>query len=178
MSNSRKKVIVRRFTGDTLPGYLPLCSIVRGQTVVDLLDLGGRILPLTLADIKTVSYVREFNLTDPVNPERLLRRTFLARPRNEGLWLRLTFRSGETLEGLAPTDISLLDAMQNDAGLHLIPPDTRSNTQHIFVPRAAITDLQLLAVITTPSRRRGPAAPLDQAGAEAVQEEAVQEELF
>ncbi|HEX4650984.1 MAG TPA: hypothetical protein VH250_05710 [Granulicella sp.] len=148
MSNSRKKVIVRRFTGDTLPGYLPLSSIVRAQTAVDLLDLTGRIVPLALADIKTVSYVREFNLGDTVNPERLLRRTFLARPRNEGLWVRVAFRTGEILEGLAATDLSLLDSIQNDAGLHLIPPDTRTNTQHIFVPRTAITDLQLLAVIT------------------------------
>jgi hypothetical protein len=170
MSNSRKKVIVRRFTGDTLPGYLPLSSIVREQSVVDLLDLGGRIVPLALAEIKTINYVRDFNLGDAVNPERLLRRTFLARPRNEGLWLRLTFRSGEILEGLAATDLSLFDAMQNDAGLHLVPPDTRTNTQHIFVPRCAITDLHLIAVITSPSRRRPLIAAADG--------EAIQEELF
>jgi hypothetical protein len=173
MSNSRKKVIVRRFTGDTLPGYLPLSSIVRGQTMVDLLDLTGRIVPLVLADIKMVSYVREFNLGDTVNPERLARRTFLARPRNEGLWLRLTFRSGEALEGLAAIDLSLLDSIQNDAGLHLIPPDTRTNTQHVFVPRSAITDLQVLGVITTPSRRKALATP-----APGDTRASVQEELF
>jgi hypothetical protein len=173
MSNSRKKVIVRRFTGDTLPGYLPLSSIVRGQTMLDLLDLTGRIVPLLLTDIKMVSYVREFNLGDTVNPERLARRTFLARPRSEGLWLRLTFRTGEALEGLAATDLSLLDSIQNDAGLHLVPPDTRTNTQHIFVPRSAITDLQVLGVITTPSRRK-PLAPSAQQGPH----RAVQEELF
>ncbi|HWZ51669.1 MAG TPA: hypothetical protein VNW54_09400 [Granulicella sp.] len=171
MSSSRKKVIVRRFTGDTLPGYLPLSSIVRGHSVVDLLDLTGRILPLALADIKTVSYVREFNLTDGVNPERLFRRTFLARPRTEGLWLRLTFRTGEVLEGLAPTDLSLLDSIQNDAGLHLIPPDTRTNTQRIFVPRSAVTELQLLAVITSPSRRKALVEPTEEEVRKAIQEE-------
>jgi hypothetical protein len=170
MSNSRKKVIVRRFTGDTLPGYLPLSSIVRGRTTVDLLDLEGRIVPLSLADIKTVSYVREFNLGDTVNPERLFRRTFLARPRNEGLWVRVTFRTGEALEGLAATDLSLLDSIQNDAGLHLIPPDTRTNTQHIFVPRTAITEMQLLAVITP----RKPLPPPKQKAPQPV----VQDELF
>jgi hypothetical protein len=171
MSNSRKKVIVRRFTGDTLPGYLPLSSIVRGQTVVDLLDLTGRIVPLALAEIKTVSYVREFNLGDTVNPERLFRRTFLARPRNEGLWVRVTFRTGEALEGLAATDLSLLDSIRNDAGLYLVPPDTRTNTQHIFVPRTAITELQLLAVIT-------PRKPLPTAKQETPQTVALQNELF
>jgi len=44
--------------------------------------------------------------------------------------------------------------MLNDAGLFLTPPDTRSNTQRIYVPRAAIAELLLLAVITTPSRRK------------------------
>ena len=89
-----------------------------------------------------------------MNPERLLRRTFLARPRSEGLWLRLTFTAGDMLEGLAPTDHTLLDDLVNDAGLFLIPPDTRSNTQRIFVPRTSIAELTLLAVVTSPSKKK------------------------
>src|SRR5580698_9014506 len=92
MSNSRKKVIVRRFSGDTLPGYLSHAASVRN--------------------------VRDFNLADTQNSERLSRRAFLARPRTEGLWLRLTFRTGDLLEGLAPTDATLLDDIIHDAGLH------------------------------------------------------------
>jgi hypothetical protein len=167
MSNSPKKVLVRRFSGDILPGYLPQSAFVRHHAI-DLLDLAGRLIPLPLNDIKTISYVRDFNLSDPVNPERLTRRAFLARPRTEGLWLRLIFRSGDLLEGLAPTDRSLLDALADDDGLFLTPPDTRSNTQRLYVPRAALTDLQLLAVITTPSRRQPRPAP---AAAEDLQEE-------
>jgi hypothetical protein len=158
MSSAHKKVILRRFTGDTHPGYLALSSFVHDQSV-DLLDLGGRIVSLPIEDIKYICYVRDFNLTDSANPERLTRRTFLARPRTEGLWLRLTFRSGDLLEGLAASDISLLDGLVQDTGLHLIPPDTRSNTQRIYVPRSSIADLQLIAVITSPSRRKStPAA--------------------
>jgi len=166
MSSAHKKVIVRRFTGDILPGYLPLSTFVRNKTV-DLLDLGGRVISLSLNDIKHICYVRDFNLTDTVNPERLTRRTFLARPRTEGLWLRLTFRTEDQLEGLAPIDITLLDDTLNDAGLFLTPPDTRSNTQRIYVPRPAITDLQLIAVITTPSRRK----PLPAASVPTMQED-------
>jgi hypothetical protein len=162
MSSAHKKVIVRRFTGDTLPGYLPLANFVRGKAperALDLLDLTGRVVSLFLNDIKHICYVRDFNLTDPSNPERLTRRTFLARPRTEGLWLRLTFRTEDQLEGLAPIDATLLDDLVNDAGLFLTPPDTRSNTQRMYVPRSAITDLQLIAVITTPSRKKNlPAA--------------------
>lgn len=157
MSSAHKKVIVRRFIGETLPGYLPLSGFVRQQSpqnTLDLLDLGGRILSLPLNDIKYICYVRDFNLTDTTNPERLTRRTFLARPRTEGLWLRMTFRSGDLLEGLAPTDLTLLDDLIRDTGLHLTPPDTRSNTQRLYVPRTSLTELQLIAVITTPSRRK------------------------
>jgi hypothetical protein len=156
MSSAHKKVIVRRFTGETLPGYLPLTGFVRhhAQPALDLLDLTGRIVPLLLNDIKHVSYVRDFNLQDTSNPERLTRRNFLAKPRSEGLWLRMTFRSGDVLEGLAPIDITLTDDLIHDIGLHLTPPDTRSNTQRIYIPRTSLTDLQLLAVITTPSRRK------------------------
>jgi hypothetical protein len=166
MSSAHKKVIVRRVTGETLPGYLPLSTFVRNRGL-ELLDLSGRVIPLLINDIKHICYVREFNLHDTVNPERLTRRTFLARPRTEGLWLRMTFRGGDILEGLAPTDVGLVDDVINDAGLHVSPPDTRSNTQRIYVPRTSLTELQLLAVITTPSRRK----PLPAASVPSMQED-------
>jgi hypothetical protein len=153
MSSAHKKVIVRRFTGETLPGYLPFSNFVRNRGI-DLLDLSGRVIPLPLNDIKHICYVRDFNLQDNINPERLTRRNFLAKPRTEGLWLRMTFRTGDVLEGLAPLDITLTDDLIGDQGLQISPPDTRSNTQRIFVPRSSLTDLVLLAVITTPSRRK------------------------
>jgi hypothetical protein len=64
MSSSHKKVIVRRFTGDVLSGYLPLSGFVRHRSL-DLLDLSGHIIPLFLNDIKLISYVRDFNLSSP-----------------------------------------------------------------------------------------------------------------
>jgi hypothetical protein len=157
MANTQKKVIVRCFNGAVFPGYLPVGAFVRTDATtaqLDLLDLGGRIVPVLLDEVKMISYVRDFNLTDTSNPERLARRTFLARPRTEGLWLRLTFRGGDLLEGLAATDLTLLTSILEDGGLFLTPPDTRSNTQRIFIPRSAVIDLQLIAVITTPSRKK------------------------
>ena len=173
-SSSRKKVIVRRLTGETVPGYLPLSGFLRNRSTepaIDLLDLSGHVISIFIKDIKHICYVRDFNLNDTATPERLTRRTFLARPRSEGLWLRLTFRAlpstaasaaaspPDQLEGLAPIDASLLDDLVGDAGLQLTPPDVRSNTQRVYVPRAAIADLQLIAVITTPSRKKTLPAP-------------------
>lgn len=165
MSSAKKKVILRRMTGEILPGYLPLSGFTRGSgsaRVVELLDLLGRLIEVPLSDVRMISYVRDFNLSDTLNPERLTRRAFLARPRNEGVWVRMTLRpsdryperSPEALEGLAAADISLLDSLIEDSGLYVAPPDIRSNTQRIFVPRAAMESLQVLAVITTPSRTK------------------------
>jgi hypothetical protein len=160
---SRKKVLVRTLDHAIHPGYLPPSDLLAldAPDSIDLLDLSARTHPIPLADIRTIAFVRDFNLADPHNPENLLRRAFLARPRTEGLWLRLTFAAGDTLEGLAPLDLSLLDSLLTDRGLFLIPPDIRSNTQRLFVPRTAIAALQLLAVITTPSKPKPQEPVLD-----------------
>ena len=71
-----------------------------------------------------------------------------------GLWLRLTLADGDELEGLAANDRSLVDG----AGLLLTPPDTRSNTQRIYVPRQAIQTLEVLSLIGAAGRKRAEAA--------------------
>jgi hypothetical protein len=172
MASSRKKVILRTIANAILPGYLPVTGLVEtrsGVHTIDLLDLEGRITPIPLDTIRSIAYVRDFNLGDRDDPERLTRRTFLARPRAEGLWLRLTLTGTGTgssekdiLEGLAPLDLSLVDALLEDRGLFLIPPDIRSNTQRLFIPRHAFTDLQILAVITTPSKPKPKSVADDQ----------------
>jgi hypothetical protein len=54
------------------------------------------------------------------------------------------------LEGLMPNDLTQVTA----DGFFLNPPDTRSNTQRIFVPRSAVAELTVLAVIGSQARRR------------------------
>ncbi|MHB1023276.1 MAG: DUF6982 domain-containing protein [Acidobacteriaceae bacterium] len=155
MSASHKKVIVRRFNLDWVPGYLQPLEFVSGSGAaarLDLLDLSGRILQLPLPEIKMVSFVRDFNPNDQ-HPERLLRKNFVARPRSEGLWLRLSFRDNDQMEGLAANDLSLFEP----EGLLLAPPDSRSNTQRIYVPRTAISSLQVIAVIGGGGRRKAAA---------------------
>lgn len=161
MASSRKKAIVRTVTNQLLHGYLPLAGLLDRGTV-SLLDLEGRILPIPLESIRSIAYVRDFNLSDRSDPERLTRRTFLARPRSEGLWIRLTLVGGDILEGLAPIDLSLIDGLLDDRGIFLIPPDIRSNTQRLYIPRSAIAEVQLLAVITTPSKPKPARDPTPQ----------------
>lgn len=155
MAGSQKKVILRRFTPGLLWGYLPPTGFVRGDGL-DLLDLSGRVQTVPLADVKYAAFVRDFNTNDSSAPERLLRKTFLARPRTEGLWLRLVLRDGDLVEGLAPLDLSLVDGFEKERGVQLVPPDVRGNTQRLYIPRAAIETMEVLAVVTTPSKRKGP----------------------
>jgi hypothetical protein len=68
------------------------------------------------------------------------------------------------LEGLAANDRTLVEG----AGLLLTPPDTRSNTQRIYVPRQAIQTLEVLSLIGAARRKR----------AEAQKPSGVQPDLF
>ena len=148
MSSSQKKVIVRLLPGDIIQGYLPASGFVH-QGQISYLNLHGRLTTVPLSAIKMISYVRDFNLSDLRNPERLYRRSFISRPRMNGLWVRITFREGaDSLEGTASVDSSLLDGFVQDAGVYIVPPDARANTQRVYVPRAAMENFEILALIT------------------------------
>ena len=162
MSAARKPVIVRKLTRDWCAGYAA-ANLAAESTELELLDTSGKLIKIDLSVVKWVCYVRELNVgegsggTDSQSPERLLRRRFSSRPRIAGLWLRLTLSDGDELEGVAANDRSLVDG----AGLLLTPPDTRSNTQRVFVPRGTIREFTILGVIApgTPARQRSGAQP-------------------
>jgi hypothetical protein len=153
MAEAQKKVIVRRFNASTVSGYMPANGFL-DSNIIALMDTEGRAILFPINEIKWIAYVRDFNPEDLAEPERLGRRTFPARPRTEGLWLRMIFRDGDALEGLAALDITFLDSIVTDHGLMATVPDARSNTQRIYVPRSALTSLGLLGVITSPTRRK------------------------
>jgi len=150
MPSTHKKVIVRKLDRDAVQGYLAPASFVT-EGKLELLNTAGKMVLIDLSDIKGVYFVREFN-----DAEGLSRKTFAGRPRSEGLWERLKFRDNDLLEGMMPNDLSQLVA----EGFFINPPDTRGNTQRIFVPKIALESLTVLAVIGGPqSRRKARPAP-------------------
>jgi len=158
MGSARKPVIVRKFSRECYSGY---AGAVFGQDspALELLDLTGKVLSVAWDAVKWVCYVRDFSSSsDTANPERLLQKKFTVRPRAAGLWLRMTLNDGDELEGIAANDRSLVAG----AGLLVTPPDTRSNTQRIYVPRQAIQTLEVVGLIGATGRKRRPEA----AGAE------------
>jgi Family of unknown function (DUF6982) len=151
MPSTHKKVVVRKMDRDTVNGYVAPAHYVQ-EGKLELLNTSGNVVAIDLSDIKGVYFVREFG-----DSESFVRKTFTSRPRTEGLWVRLKFKDNEILEGMMPNDLS-----QNlPEGFLINPPDLRSNTQRIFVPRSALDSLTVLAVIGGARRhRRG--TPTDQ----------------
>ena len=114
---------------------------------IDLLTPDGEHQEIPLARVRSIYFVREFS--DDFEPER---KAFLSRPKLDGLWVRLRYSDGETIEGVVPND--LLTMLDN--GIQITPPDLNSTTDRIFIPRAALTELTVLGVVGI--SRRKPAA--------------------
>jgi len=147
MPSTHKKVIVRKMDRDSVNGYVGGRFLVDGK--LEILNTSGNMIQIDLKDVKGVYFVREWGDVD------LARKTFTTRPRTEGLWVRLTFRDNEQLEGTMPNNL----ANAQPEGFLINPPDSRSNTQRIFVPRSALTELAVLGVVGTPQKRRAPGVP-------------------
>ena len=144
MPSTHKKVVVRKLDRDSINGYVAPANFVQDGKL-ELLNTSGNVVAIELKDIKVVYFVREFGDSDSLS-----RKTFTTRPRTEGLWVRLKFTDNEIMEGMMPNDLAL-----NMAEGYLInPPDLRSNTQRIFVPRNAVESLTVLAVIGAARRSR------------------------
>jgi hypothetical protein len=148
MPSTHKKVIVRKMDRDSVSGYVTQANFVNDGKL-ELLNTAGTVIAIDLREIKGVYFVREFG-----DSEVLVRKTFTTRPRSDGLWIRLRFKDGEVIEGLLPNDL----LQQIPEGFLINPPDQRSNTQRVFVPRTALESVTVLAVIGAAHRRRRAAA--------------------
>jgi hypothetical protein len=152
MASTHKKITLRKLDRDSMNGFVSSHFIHEGK--LEMLNTAGNLVTVDLKEIKCVYFVREFGDADELN-----RKTFTTRPRTEGLWVRLRFKDNDQLEGMMPNDLTQL----LPEGFLINPPDTRSNTQRIFVPRTALSELTVLAVIGGPAARRRKAAekPVD-----------------
>ena len=137
-----KKVVVRRLDHQLIKGFVDSASYLKSD-VIEMLDREGRALTVPLAEIKGIFFVREFD----GNSQRSERKLFKSRPRMAGLWVQMTFKDQEILEGLLPGN--LIEC--SPEGFLLTPADLYSNNLKIFVPRSALSDITALGVI--PDRR-------------------------
>jgi hypothetical protein len=137
-------VIIKQMDGQTLPGYLIPYGLTQADSV-DLLTPEGDHQSIKLSGIQKIYFVRSFS-----EPPASSRKAFLSRPKLPGLWARMTFRDGDTLEGILGND--LLDVLDN--GLLVTPPDLSGNCHRIFVPRSALAGFTVLGVVGAARPRR------------------------
>jgi hypothetical protein len=153
MSSSRKKVIVRQYDGPIVWGYASSDGFVTDDAV-EILDPAAKLIFIALKKIKHIAYVRDFNLDDPDDPERMGKRMFSGRPRGEGLWVRLEFQNQEILEGLTHFDLTFLHDLEVNKGVLITVPDTKSNTLKVFAPTSSLASIQVLGWVTSPSKQK------------------------
>lgn len=144
-SSSNKKVLVVRFDRETLAGFVQTPGGLEGDRV-ELLQPDGSLVQVPFSETKLVCFVRDFEAGETW-PEH---RSFATRPKSSGLWARFRFRDGDWLEGILPNNLLQMEA----GGFSAIPPDPSFQNQRIFVPRAALSSVEVLGVIGSPLRRR------------------------
>ena len=145
-SSTNKKVHIQRFDRESLAGFVNPATYLT-PTGVELLHLSGNVQVIPYGDIKILYFVRDFPDGEPAE-----RRTFVSRPKLDGLWIRMMFRDRDTLEGVIPNNLLQVDPV----GFVAIPPDS---TQRVFVPRSALAEVQVLGVVGSPLRRTAKKPP-------------------
>ena len=148
--SSNKKVLVVRFDRETLRGFVQTPGGFESDAV-EMLTPEGSLQRIPYSETKLVCFVRDLEGAETWREHR----SFAARPKSAGLWVRLAFRDGDAMEGMIANNLLLTEP----AGFSIIPPDPTFQNQRIFVPRAALADVQVLGVIGSPLRRRPAKAP-------------------
>lgn len=150
-SSTNKKVLVARFDKGPVEGF---AQIPEGLSPdgLDVLSQSGSVVHVALADVRAVCFIREFDQGETWQKQR----TFLSRPKAPGLWVRVKFRDGEQLEGVMQNNL----AAEPD-GFAITPPDPTFQNQRLFIPREAVTTVEVLGVIGSPLKRRTPKPDID-----------------
>ena len=141
--STNKKVLVSRFDRETLTGFVNPQAYLQREGL-ELLSQGGSVSIIPYSEVKLVCFVRDFQQGEPRKELRL----FTTRPKMEGLWLRMHFRDGDAMDGILPNNLLQLDSF----GFSVIPPDPGFQNQRIFVPKAALSQTQVLGVVGSPLR--------------------------
>ena len=146
-SSTTKKVLIRRFEREPLVGFVNPHVYLR-EGGIELMTPGGAVTLIPYGEVKTVCFVKDFDAAD-TEPER---KVFNTRPKTDGLWVRITFRDDEVMEGILANNLLQLEPR----GFTIVPPDPYSNNQRIFLPKVALKELQVLGVVGSPLKRRKP----------------------
>jgi hypothetical protein len=142
---TNKRVLLARFDRETLAGFVQTPGAF-GADSIELLTPEGALLKVPYAEMKVLCFVRDFEAGETWREHR----SFSTRPKSPGLWVRLLFRDGDSVEGMIANNLMLVEP----AGFSIVPPDPTFQNQKLFVPRTALADVQVLGVIGSPLKRK------------------------
>ncbi len=139
---SNQKVVIRYTDGRVLRGFVPKRNDTPLQdTLSDSLvvkESGGKRVKVVASDLKAIFFVRSFE----GNPDYAEFRVFSSRPSGKGVWVRVRFKDGEVIEGVAPNCIETY----SKALFYITPPDPRSNNQGVLVSKHYLKEMQVLGL--------------------------------
>ncbi len=142
---TNKKALILRFDRESLEGFVNSQELATIEGV-QMLTPQGQVQIVPFIDVKLVCFVKDFG----DSPDVFGKRQFTARPKMAGLWVRFRFRDGAELEGLLSGNLLQLEQF----GFTVAPPD--STLQRIFIPKAALTDVEVLGVIGSALKKPKP----------------------
>lgn len=152
--STSKKIVAVRFDREPVQGFVSPQTYLQ-DAGVEILTAAGSVVTLPYSELKAVCFVWDFESL-PVWKQN---RTFQSRPKTAGLWLRIAFRDGDVLEGIAPNNLALIEHY----GWTVTPADAGLQNQRIFVPRTAVTEVSVMGVVGSPLRRKArPKPPVEQ----------------
>lgn len=135
--------MVYRFDRQLLGGFVDSINPFDSNQV-EFLNREGVVQNIPLEQIKFLCFVRDW-----IEGPAWSRSQYAVRPRQHGLWVRLRFRDGDTLEATMENNISALDPV----ALTISPPETTSGVQRILIPRPAIESFEILGVVGSPLKK-------------------------
>ena len=144
-SSTSKKVVAVRFERESVSGFVNPQTYLQPDGI-EVLTAGGSVAILPYSEVKALCFVREFGSGESWKPNLV----FTARPKNEGLWVRFRFRDGDAIDGVVSSNL----LTHEPQGFTMTPPDAGGTTAaRMFLPKAAVSEVQVLGVIGSAARR-------------------------
>lgn len=135
--------MVYRFEREPLGGFVDSGHPFEGNQV-QFLNREGVIQNISVEQVKLICFVREW-----IEGPAWSRNHYAVRPRQQGLWVRIGFRDGESLEATMPNNLAALDPI----ALSISPPETVNGVQRILIPRQAMESFEILGVVGSPLKK-------------------------
>jgi hypothetical protein len=134
----KRKVVLRKLDGKILKGFLDELPDWSEDEVLTITSLSDELIQVKKSEVKALFFVRRFG----GNKDHAEVRFFDTHPKIDGLWIRVTFKDEEVLEGIVANSIEFF--VQD--GFYIKPPDPNTNNRVIYILKSALKDLTILGI--------------------------------